>query len=314
MTFFFSPSSSLVMHVFDVAVSVLNSPSGSEKVERTLAALELLDRGLLEIPTSSSASGVECQRRQDVLPPDTPSRDPELEYVSPNRIPRRGKCGSLASRIKHLHALVHIEACAVDLAWDIIARFGQHDEYRDVMPTEFYREFVIVAADEARHYAALRARLEELGGQYGDIAVHEGLWDSAWRTKDRLEARLAVEHATHEARGLDVLPLTISKFSRNGDEETADLLRGVIMPEEISHCAAGVKWIKYLFAAAKGEAYADRPWARDARKHEHVECWFHSLVRENFDGFLKPPFNKEAREKAGFSEAWYLPLVEAPSG
>ncbi len=40
------------MHVFDVAVSVLNSPSGSEKVERTLAALELLDRGLLEIPTS----------------------------------------------------------------------------------------------------------------------------------------------------------------------------------------------------------------------------------------------------------------------
>mmetsp|Transcript_11710 Transcript_11710/g.33060 ORF Transcript_11710/g.33060 Transcript_11710/m.33060 type:complete len:313 (-) Transcript_11710:290-1228(-) len=302
------------MHVFDVAVSVLNSPSGSEKVERTLAALELLDRGLLELPGNPSTS--ESQPRSDVLPPDRPPRDPGLEYVPPHLVPRRGKCGTLASRVKHLHALVHIEATAVDLAWDIVARFGQHEAYRDVLPAEFYKEFVVVAADEARHYAALKARLEDLGGRYGDNVVHEGLWDSARRTKDRLEARLAVEHATHEARGLDVLPCTIQKFKKAGDVETANLLEGVIMPEEVSHCAAGVKWIKFLFAAAKGEAYADRPWARDARRFEGlgVECWFHSLVRENFDGALKPPFNKDAREKAGFSEAWYLPLVDAPSG
>ena len=37
------------MHVFDAAVGVLTSPSGTEKVERTLEALDLLDRGLLEI-------------------------------------------------------------------------------------------------------------------------------------------------------------------------------------------------------------------------------------------------------------------------
>lgn len=98
--------------------------------------------------------------------------------------------------------------CQVDLAWDIVARFGQHEDYADVLPKEFYEDFLVVAADEARHYSALRARLEELGGRYGELSVHEGLWDSARRTKDRLEARLAVEHALHEARGLDVLPGT----------------------------------------------------------------------------------------------------------
>ncbi len=309
------------MHVFDAAVGVLTSPSGTEKVERTLEALDLLDRGLLEIPgTAASTSGLLAQRR-DVLPPDTPSRDPGLKYVLPHLIPRRGKCGTVSSRILHLHALVHIEACAVDLAWDIIARFGQHDEYRDVMPAEFYRDFVVVAADEARHYTALKARLESLGGHYGgerdSVVVHGGLWESAWRTKDRLEARLAVEHATHEARGLDVLPMTIRRFANSGDTETAALLGEVILPEEISHCAAGIKWIKYLFAAAQGEAYADRPWARDARRFERVECWFRWLLSEGgFEGILKPPFNREARSLAGMTEAWYLPqnIQEAMPG
>ena len=226
----------------------------------------------------------------------------------------------------------------VDLAWDIIARFGQHEEYADVLPKEFYEDFLVVAADEARHYTALRARLEDLGGRwvldstgalshvarltratrytfcsfarYGDLDVHEGLWDSARRTKDRLEARLAVEHALHEARGLDVLPGTIERFKRGGDAETARLLEEVILPEEVGHCAAGVKWIKWLKQESGREEYAGRVWAEDAKTFDSVEDWFHSLVRGYFDGFLKPPFNTAAREAAGFTPAWYLPLAE----
>lgn len=34
------------------------------------------------------------------------------------------------------------------------------------------------------------------------------------------------------------------------------------------------------------------------------------VVSTHFWGNLKPPFNHEAREKAGFEESWYLPLVE----
>jgi len=211
-----------------------------------------------------------------------------------------------------IHSLVHIEASAVDLAWDIIARFGTHPEYRAVLPKAFYEDFLIVAADEARHYSSLKRRLEQLGGTYGQLPVHDGLWDSARRTKNSLEARLAVEHATHEARGLDVLPSTIEKFRKGGDDETACLLEDVILPEEVSHCAAGITWMKHLYNVAWSGKFQDEgfQWVQDARSHESVESWFHSLVRGYFDGFLKPPFNTDAREKAGFTPNWYLPLVE----
>ncbi|VAI61476.1 unnamed protein product [Triticum turgidum subsp. durum] len=49
-----------------------------------------------------------------------------------------------------------------------------------------------------------------------------------------------------QARGLDVLPTTISRFRAGGDEETAKLLEDIIYPEEITHCAAGVRWFRYL--------------------------------------------------------------------
>lgn len=42
-----------------------------------------------------------------------------------------------------LHSLVHIENWAVDLAWDIIARFGQDPSYR--LPHAFYDDFVTVS-------------------------------------------------------------------------------------------------------------------------------------------------------------------------
>ena len=290
------------MHVLEVALNVLHEPVGDEKVRLTLEAFDLHAKGDLEYPQSASS------RSEPV--PDYPARDASLKFVHPSQAPRRGKGGTLESRKAILHALTHIECTAVDLAWDIIARFGQHEEYADVLPKEFYEDFLVVAADEARHYTALRARLEDLGGRYGDLDVHEGLWDSARRTKDRLEARLAVEHALHEARGLDVLPGTIERFKRGGDAETARLLEEVILPEEVGHCAAGVKWIKWLKQESGREKYAGRVWAEDAKTFDSVEDWFHSLVRGYFDGFLKPPFNTAAREAAGFTPAWYLPLAE----
>jgi uncharacterized ferritin-like protein (DUF455 family) len=58
-----------------------------------------------------------------------------------------------------------------------------------------------VAEDECRHYELLRRRLEEMGSHYGAFPGHEALWDSATATAHSLPARLAIEHAVHEARG-----------------------------------------------------------------------------------------------------------------
>lgn len=92
--------------------------------------------------------------------------------------------------------------------------------------------------------------------------------------------------------------------------QTARLLEEVILPEEVGHCAAGVKWIRFLKAESGLEKYSGRVWAEDGKAFESVEEWFHSLVRGHFDGMLKPPFNTAAREEAGFSPEWYLPLAE----
>ncbi|KAF5756435.1 putative Ferritin-like superfamily [Helianthus annuus] len=209
-------------------------------------------------------------------------------------MPKLGKAGSLQSRQAIVHSLVHSESWAIDLSWDIIARFGKQES----MPREFFDDFVRVAQDEGRHFTLLAARLEELGSYYGALPAHDGLWDSAVATSKDLFARLAVEHCVHEAGGLDVLPTTISRFRNGGDNQTAELLEKVIYPEEITHCAAGVKWFKYLCSRSRGGEESD----------DEVINKFHEVVRSYFRGPLKPPFNESARRAAGFGPQWYEPL------
>jgi uncharacterized ferritin-like protein (DUF455 family) len=71
-----------------------------------------------------------------------------------------------------------------------------------------------MALDEAKHFTLLSNRLNELGTQYGSLPIHSSLWHSASGTADHLLARLAIIHLVHEARGLDVNPVTISKFEK----------------------------------------------------------------------------------------------------
>lgn len=122
-----------------------------------------------------------------------------------------------------------------------------------------------------------------------------------------------------QARGLDVLPTTISRFRNGGDNETAVLLERVVYPEEITHCAAGVKWFKYLCLRARNPAlYQDSLASQESEAGEsetsieengEVIQKFHAVVRTHFRGPLKPPFNEEARKAAGFGPQWYEPLA-----
>ena len=62
--------------------------------------------------------------------------------------PKRGKGGTLQSRQALLHAATHIENWAVDLSWDVVARFGLRcDEY--ALPKAFFDDFVTVCTPGA---------------------------------------------------------------------------------------------------------------------------------------------------------------------
>lgn len=217
----------------EAALKVLNTGDPWRKADFGDLAAKLWFEGCF-------SQAYDCHK--DLLVPDRPARLATVQLVAPQHMPKLGRAGNLQSRQAILHSLTHTENWAVDLSWDIIARFGK----QEAMPREFFDDFVRVAQDEGRHFRLLSARLEELGSFYGAFPAHDGLWDSAEATSKDLLARLAVEHCVHEARGLDVLPTIMSRFRKGGDDGSADLLETVVYPEEITHCAAGLRWFKYI--------------------------------------------------------------------
>lgn len=218
-------------------------------------------------------------------PPERPARPVEPPLLPPKDMPKR-RYGGVRGRVALLHALAHIELNAIDLAWDIIARWP------DAMPKGFYDDWVQVAEDEARHYELLAQLLTDLGAVYGDLPAHDGLWEAAMKTQDDLMARLAVVPMTLEARGVDTTPATLARLDGNGDTATPPVLQ-IILDDEITHVAAGVRWFRYL-AVQRGldpaAAYAD-------------------LIHTRFPGGLKPPFNHHGRAQADFPPEWYEPLA-----
>lgn len=148
------------------AIKILNTSDPLLKAKYTQQVFALWQQGT-----------VPCQRPSPhACIPERPAINPNLKLVAPAYVPKRGKGGSLASRQALVHSLVHIECCAIDLAWDVIARFGSQPEYA-CLPEEFIGDFVTVAADEARHFSALLDRLHDMEEMdYGDFPVHDGLW------------------------------------------------------------------------------------------------------------------------------------------
>ena len=201
-------------------------------------------------------------------------------------MPRRGKLGSLRSQVAMLHALAHIEFVAIDLAFDLVGRFGMH------FPAEFIDDWMVVGAQEAMHFALLDRRLCALGAGYGSLPAHDSLWEAAGKTAGDVLARLAVVPMVLEARGLDVTPMAIERFDAFGDHRSAQILRR-IYHDEIAHVATGTKWFVHC---------------AESRGIEPVYTW-RWLIENNFRGALKAPFNDSARGQAGLSREFYIGLA-----
>ena len=218
-----------------------------------------------------------------VAMPDRPARPAAPELLPPNRMPKRGRAGSDASRVAMIHALAHIEFVAIDLAFDMLGRFGAQ------FPRAFVDDWIRVGADEAMHFALLDRRLRALGSHYGALPAHDGLWQAAGETAHDALARLAVVPMVLEARGLDITPATIERFEGVGDHATARILSRILADEE-RHVRAGTRWFRHGCESAGSDP---------------VETW-QSLVARYFRGALKPPFNDSARERAGLTRDFYL--------
>lgn len=212
---------------------------------------------------------------------------PERPVLTPPTQVKKRSLGSLKGRIALLHSIAHIELNAVDLALDIVARFASES-----VPNSFFDGWMKLAFEEAKHFRMVRQRLNDLGADYGDLPAHDGLWQAAHDTRNDLTARLAVVPLILEARGLDVTPALQARMRETGDFETAAVL-DVIYEDEKGHVAVGAKWFRFLCA----------------RERKDPAATFQQLVRANFRGPLKAPFNDIARAEAGLTPSFYRSMT-----
>ncbi len=269
-----------MMPLAQMADAVLRCGDARAKtaLSRRLAAQWQAARAAGETPDIGTAS-----------PPMQPARPARPELLAPRDVPHR-KPGSPEGRIALLHAVAHIELNAVDLHWDIIARFSHVP-----MPMGFFDDWVKAADEESKHFNLMADCLEEVGSHYGALPAHAGMWRAAEDTADDLMGRLAVVPMVLEARGLDVTPNMIRIFKQAKSDSAVAALE-TIYAEEVAHVAYGSKWFHFLCG----------------RENLDPKEVFHTLVQKYFHGALKPPFNEEKRAEAGIPPDFYWPLAVSP--
>jgi uncharacterized ferritin-like protein (DUF455 family) len=208
---------------------------------------------------------------------EIPGRPPRPELVPPIALLRRAM-GTVEGRAIGLHALAHIEFNAINLALDAIWRFAG-------LPSDYYADWLRVAAEEALHFDLLARHLQSQGYAYGDFPAHNGLWEMAERTADDVLSRMALVPRTLEARGLDASPQVRAKLWQAGERRAAEIL-DIILRDEIGHVAIGNRWFAHLCRERSLDPIVT--YAELAERYRAPR--------------LHGPFNLSARRAAGFSE------------
>jgi len=210
-----------------------------------------------------------------------PSYNLICKIVPPQVVPKRSNLTTKDGQINLLHAIAHIEYSAIDLALDAAYRFVG-------LPKQYYSDWLEVADDEIRHFLMLEELLNEVGAEYGDIEVHNALFEASQRTQTLIE-RMAVVPRYLEANGLDATPMILTKLQKLPKNEMIEKIikkLNIILEEEIEHVKKGDIWFNY--ACEKNGVSS--------------EVYFEIIDRYYPQGFLRPKnLNKDARKEAGFS-------------
>ena len=209
---------------------------------------------------------------------EIPGRPEQPPLVPPQNVPRRS-AGTREGHAALIHALAHIEFSAINLALDAAYRFRG-------LPRDYYSDWLQVAFEEAYHFRLLRAHLRTLGYDYGAFNAHDGLWEMAVKTAHDPLHRMALVPRLLEARGLDASPAIITKLRNIGDARGAEILE-IILHDEIGHVRVGNRWYEYFCTQRLVDPAEE----------------FQKLLKEYGASRPRPPFHKEARQAAGFSEA-----------
>ena len=211
----------------------------------------------------------------------SPSYQSICTVVPPQDVPKRRNLTTSEGQIILVHAVAHIEYSAIDLALDGAYRFVG-------LPKEYYDDWLSVANDEIRHFVMLGELLKELGSSYGEVAVHNALFEASQKTLTLLD-RMAVVPRYLEANGLDATPMILEKLKKLPQSTMIDKISAVletILQEEVDHVKKGDVWFNYACQKAGVD----------------TDVYFDIISKYYPQGFLRPKnINIQARKEAGFS-------------
>jgi uncharacterized ferritin-like protein (DUF455 family) len=251
--------------------------------QRALEAFCLAQPDIKVEAVQAIASGAQCSVDCQVklIHQGPPGRPTQPDLVHPQQVPKRSPY-TAQGHCALIHSIAHIEFNAIDLALDAIWRFTE-------MPIGYYRDWLRVAQEEARHFLLLREHLQRQGHDYGDFVAHDGLWTMCNNTRHDVTARMALVPRTLEARGLDATPIIQVKLRKVGTPRAleATSILDVILADEVGHVAIGNHWFHWLCE----------------RDGHDPEVFYAQAAAQHGAPRLRPPFNLEARRRAGFSQA-----------
>jgi uncharacterized ferritin-like protein (DUF455 family) len=142
---------------------------------------------------------------------------------------------SEAARRENLHRHMTNEMVSLEIAAACVHEFPD-------APWELRMDLARQCWDEARHIRVLYRRLRELGGFKGEFPIGTLEWNVTCAL-DNLIGRLATQNRTLEAGAMDVVGILARDVRALGDNETADILEG-ILADEVQHVRFANRWIK----------------------------------------------------------------------
>jgi len=222
---------------------------------------------------------LDFEKTDDIEVFTQPSYSNICTIVDQREVPQRKSLASDESKAMLLHAIAHIEYSAIDLALDACYRFQD-------MPKEYYKDWMEVADDEIRHFNMINELLETYDIKYGDIVVHQGLFEACMRSLE-LIPRMALIPRYMEANGLDANAMMINRLKKIPNSQKIIELLEVILEEEIDHVKKGDRWYKYACS-----------------KKENFTCDYFKIVNSVYPNSFRTNknINIDARMEAGFSE------------
>lgn len=191
--------------------------------------------------------------------------------------------GHEENRAACLHRFAGHELLAVEIMAYALLRFPE-------APANFRKGIAHTLKEEQEHVRLYIARLKKMGVNFGDLPLFKHFWCHTPYLTTPL-SYVSVMSLTFEMANLDFAPMYGESFERNGDADSAALMKR-ILKDEISHVSFGWRWLqKFKKKECDWDAWKD--------------ALSPLLIPKRARGFL---IHEEHRRKAGVSDDWIAHL------